>query len=82
MITDRQLPIEPVKLITGHIAPTHCPECKSPRFAIEGPRVVFACNSALMFLYELPGERRDPHPKQTLKCIALAKAGGWKRAVA
>lgn len=36
MITDRQPTLAPVKLITGHAAPTHCADCKSPRFAIEG----------------------------------------------
>jgi len=85
MPLDVQPLLKPIKLITGHEAPTACPFCSASRFAIDGPRVVFACNSALMFSRDLPGEKTrvpNPKPKQTLKCIALAKAGGWKRAAA
>jgi len=107
---DAQPPLLPAKLVTGHEAPTHCPFCRAPRFAIDGPRIVFACNTAAVFprqilcegskneicrptrirpgqpltcikcLREIPADEiRNPKVKQTLKCIALAKAGGWKR---
>lgn len=77
---DVQPPLVPVKLITGHEAPTVCPFCSAPRHMVDGARVAFACNSGLTFSADLPGEQRkvNPKPKQTLKCIALAKAGGWK----
>lgn len=70
------------RLVTGDIAPNHCPLCSAPRFMIEGPLVSFRCATRVQFFKTLPGERRNPKVKQTLKCIALAKAGGWKRAAA
>lgn len=70
------------RLVTGDPAPTCCPHCKSPRFMIEGPLVSFRCATRVQFFKALPGERRNPKVKQTLKCIAMAKAGGWKRAAA
>lgn len=69
-------------LITGDPAPTRCPHCFAPRFMIDGPIVAFHCHTRAQFFKQLPGERRNPKIKQTLKCIALAKAGGWKRAAA
>lgn len=69
-------------LVTGHIAPTCCPRCQSPRFMIDGPIVAFQCHTRAQFFKQLPGEHRNPKVKQTLKCIALVKAGGWKRAAA
>jgi uncharacterized Zn finger protein (UPF0148 family) len=71
-----------VTLITGDPAPTCCPRCQSPRFMIDGPIVAFQCHTRAQFFKQLPGEHRNPKVKQTLKCIALAKAGGWKRAAA
>lgn len=79
---DRQLPIEPVKLITGHAAPIECPFCKSPRWMIEGHRVSFTCHTTSIVPRQLACEKINPKVKQTLKCIALAKAGEWKRAAA
>jgi uncharacterized Zn finger protein (UPF0148 family) len=70
------------KLVTGDIAPNHCPRCSAPRFMIDGPMVSFHCMTRVQFFRALPSEHRNPKVKQTLKCIALAKAGGWKRAAA
>lgn len=72
----------PVKLITGHEAPTACSFCSAPRQMIQETTVAFACHTTATFQRQLPGEHRNPEVKQTLKCIALAKAGGWKRAAA
>lgn len=71
-----------IHLVTGDIAPNHCPLCSAPRFMIDGPMVSFCCMTRVQFFKTLPGERRNPKVKQTLKCIALAKAGGWKWAAA
>lgn len=79
---DVQPPLAPVKLITGHEAPPACPFCSAPRHMIQETLVMFRCATTATFPRQLPGERRNPKVKQTLKCIALAKAGGWKRAAA
>lgn len=79
---DVQPPLLPVKLITGHEAPPACPFCSAPRHIIAEVSVVFHCHTIATFPRQLPGEHRNPKVKQTLKCIALAKAGGWKRAAA
>jgi hypothetical protein len=82
MTLDAQPELKPVKLITGHEAPTHCGFCSAPRQAIQETLVAFACHTTAVFPRQLPGEQRNPKVKQTLKCIALVKAGGWKRAAA
>lgn len=82
MPLDVQPALTPIKLITGHEAPTHCPFCSAPRHMVLEVTVSFACHSTATFPRQLPGERRNPKIKQTLKCIALVKAGGWKRAAA
>lgn len=82
MPLDVQSPLTPAKLITDHEAPTACPFCSAPRSAIQETLVAFACFTTAVFPRQLPGEHRNPKVKQTLKCIALAKAGGWKRAAA
>ena len=69
-------------LITGDAIPAACPHCKAPRWGVDGTIVAFQCHTRAQFFKQLPGERRNPKVKQTLKCIALAKAGGWKRAAA
>ena len=70
----------PQTLITGDPIPERCPLCNAPRWAIEGSIVAFTCHSTMKFLWTILGESRpNPKLKQTLKCIALAKAGGWKR---
>ena len=69
-------------LITGHAIPEACPHCNSPRSGVDAGVVAFQCHTRAQFFKQLPGERRNPKVKQTLKCIALAKAGGWKRAAA
>ena len=79
---DVQPPLTPVTLITGHEAPTACPFCSAPRHMISETLVSFHCFTTAVFPRQLPGEHRNPKVKQTLKCIALAKAGGWKRAAA
>lgn len=81
-ITDVQPTLTPVKLITGHEAPTVCSFCSAPRTAIQESTVAFDCHTTETYPRQLPGEHRNPKVKQTLKCIALAKAGGWKRAAA
>lgn len=81
-ITDTQPELKSVTLITGHEAPTHCPFCSAPRQMVLEVTVAFACHTTATFPRQLPGERRNPKVKQTLKCIALKKTGGWKRAAA
>lgn len=53
--------------------PQICPFCNSNRIGIDGAVYVFDCYTKLVIAKD-----RKPHAKQTLKCIALAKAGGWK----
>lgn len=72
---DVQPPLVPVKLITGHEVPTHCGFCSAPRQMILEVTVAFACHTTATFQRQLP-----PNINQTLKCIALTKVGGWKRA--
>lgn len=73
---------KPPTLITGDPIPEACPHCNAPRWMITEGLVSFHCHTRAQFFKQLPGERRNPKVKQTLKCIALAKAGGWKRAAA